>query len=161
MTDRSVRHATFVIERRYPAEPRRVFAAWADGEARQIWMDDPDFKSDGTAYELDFRVGGHERFGGLGPDGSTYRCEALIYDIVPDRRIIYSYEMYAGEARMSVSLTTVEIAPHPDGVQLTYTEHGAWLDDMDTPEAREGGWKDILGNLDAYLTAQAARGALR
>jgi hypothetical protein len=27
-------------------------------------MDDPDFKSDGTKVELDFQVGGHERFGG-------------------------------------------------------------------------------------------------
>jgi uncharacterized protein YndB with AHSA1/START domain len=159
MTDRSVRHATFAISSCYPAEPRRVFAAWADGEARQIWMDDPDFKSDGTTYELDFRVGGFERFGGLDPDGWTYRCEALIHDIVPDQRILYSYEMYASEARMSVSLATVEIVPHADGSRLTYTEQGAWLDGIDTPEAREDGWKDTLDNLGAYLTAQAAGGA--
>ncbi len=156
MTERSVRHATLAIERCYPAEPRRVFSAWADGEARQIWMDDPDFTSDGTAYELDFRAAGYERFRSLAPDGSTYRCEALIYDIVPDHRIVYSYEMYAGKARMPVSLATVEIVPHRDGARLTYTEQGAVLDGIDSPEARDGGWQEILGNLGAYLTAHAA-----
>ena len=30
MTERSVTHATFVIERTYDATPARVFAAWAD-----------------------------------------------------------------------------------------------------------------------------------
>jgi uncharacterized protein YndB with AHSA1/START domain len=161
MTDRSVRHATFAIESCYPADPRKVFAAWADGEARRIWMDDPDFSSDGTAYQLDFRVGGYERFGGLDRDGSTYRCEALIYDIVPEQRIVYRYEMYAGEARMSVSLTTVDIVPHTVGARLIYTEQGVWLDGIDTPEARESGWTYILNHLGAYLTAQAAGGALR
>lgn len=161
MTQRSVRHATFAIERWYPAIPERVFAAWADSEARQIWMDDPDYKSDGTAYELDFRVGGFERFGGLGPDGSTYRCAALIYDIVPDERIVYSYEMYENDARISVSLTTVQIVPHGDGTRLTYTEQGAFLDGLDTPEAREGGWQYVLENLGNYLAPHDAEGAGR
>jgi uncharacterized protein YndB with AHSA1/START domain len=138
-----------------------VFAAWADSEARQVWMDDSEFKSDGTAYELDFRIGGHERFGGLGPDGTAYRCEALIYDIVPDRRIVYGYEMYTADARMSVSLTTVEIEPHEDGARLTYTEQGAFLDGLDTPDNREGGWHVVLDNLRAYLGAQAAGRARR
>ena len=47
MTERSVNHATFVIERRYPAHPARVFRAWADAAAKSIWMDDPDFATDG------------------------------------------------------------------------------------------------------------------
>ena len=161
MTVRSARHATFVIERCYCAEPRRVFAAWAEGEARQVWMDDPDFRSDGSAYELDFKVGGRERYGGLAADGVSYRCEALIYDIVPDQRIVYGYAMYAGEARISVSLTTVQIIPHAPGARLTYTEQGTWLDRVDTPEAREGEWTDTLDHLGAYLAARDAGGARR
>ena len=49
-------------------------------------MDDPDFKSDGGQYELDFRVGGHERFSGLAPDEKPYRYDAAYFDIVPDYR---------------------------------------------------------------------------
>ena len=61
MTEHSVKHATFVIERSYPVLPAKVFAAYADAAAREVWMDDPDYKSDGSKYELDFQVGGHER----------------------------------------------------------------------------------------------------
>jgi uncharacterized protein YndB with AHSA1/START domain len=155
MTERSVNHATFVIERRYPAAPGKVFAAWASAEAKAIWMDDPDFKSDGTESVLDFRVGGHEHFGGLTPDGTSYSYDATYYDIVPDQRIIYSYEMYAGADRMSVSLATVQIAPDADGTRLIYTEQGAFLDDIDKPGAREEGTAQMLDNLGAYLGSPA------
>ncbi|HUA42117.1 MAG TPA: SRPBCC family protein [Streptosporangiaceae bacterium] len=151
MTDRSINHATFVIERSYPATPAKVFAAWASLEAKNIWMDDPDYKSDGTDGELDFRVGGHERFGGVAPDGTPYSFDAVYYDIIPDHRIVYSYEMYSGEERMSVSLTTVEMVPEQDGTKLTYTEHGAFLDGIDKPEAREEGTNWLLDNLGKYL----------
>ena len=157
MTDRSVSHGTFVIERRYPAPPAKVFGAWADGAAKEIWMDDPDYSSDGSQYELDFRVGGHERFGGLAPDGKPYRYDALYYDIVPDHRIVYSYEMYAADDRMSVSLATVEIVPDQDGTKLTYTEQGAFLDGIDKPEAREEGTAWMLDNLGKYLASRAGR----
>jgi len=151
MTERSVNHGTFTVERQYPADPAKVFGAWADAAAKEIWMDDPDFQSDGSEYELDFRVGGHERFSGLAPDGTPYRYDAMYYDIVPGHRIVYSYEMYSGEARMSVSLATVEIVADRDGAKLTYTEQGAFLDDIDKIEAREEGTTWILDNLGKYL----------
>jgi uncharacterized protein YndB with AHSA1/START domain len=155
VTDRLVNHSTFVIERRYPADPARVFGAWADAGAKQIWMDDPDYKSDGTEYELEFRVGGHERFSGLNPDGTSYSYDALYYDVVPDHRIVYSYEMYSGGERMSVSLTTVVIVPDRDGAKLTYTEQCAFLDGIDKPEAREEGAAWMLDNLGKYLATRA------
>ena len=154
MTERSVNHTTFVIERTYPAHPAKVFGAWADAAAKAIWMDDPDYKSDGTDYELDFRVGGHERFGGLTPEGTSYGYDAVYYDIVPEQRIVYSYEMYSGEDRMSVSLATVEVVPDQDGAKLTYTEQGAFLDGIDKPEARTEGTAWMLDNLGTYLTKE-------
>jgi uncharacterized protein YndB with AHSA1/START domain len=151
VTERSVNHATFVIERTYPAHPAKVFGAWADAAAKSVWMDDPDYKSDGTQYELDFRVGGHERFGGLTPEGTSYRYDATYYDIVPEQRIVYSYEMYSGHDRTSVSLATVEIVPDQDGTKLTYTEQGAFLDGIDKPGERAEGTAWMLDNLAAHL----------
>jgi uncharacterized protein YndB with AHSA1/START domain len=156
MTDRSVNHATFVIERDYPAKPARVFAAWADVKAKEAWMDDPDFKSDGSEAVLDFRIGGHERFSGFAPDGTTYSYDATYYDIVPDRRLVYCYEMYSGDDRMSVSVATVDIVPGDSGTKLTYTEQGVFLDDIDKPEAREEGIAEMLDNLGKYLASRAA-----
>jgi uncharacterized protein YndB with AHSA1/START domain len=148
-------HGRFTVERRYPASPDRVFAAWADAAAKDIWMDDPDYKSDGSSYELDFRVGGHERFSGLGPDGAPYSYDALYYDIVPGYRIVYSYEMYAARDRISVSLATVEISPDQDGTRLTYTEQHAFPAGTGKPGAREEGTTWMLDNLGRYLSSHA------
>lgn len=154
MTERSAQHATFVIERAYGAKPARVFAAWASQEAKNAWMNDPDHPSD-AGGEFDFRAGGHESFAGYGPDGTRYRYEAVYYDIVPDQRIVYAYEMYAAQDRISVSVSTVQIEPAGDGSALTYTEQGVFLDGLDQPAARQEGTDFLLGNLAAYLAGQA------
>lgn len=154
MTEPSAKHGTFVVERHYKVSPAAVFEAWADADAKKIWMDDPDYKSDGTPYSQDFRVGGHERFGGLNPDGTPYRYEARFHDIVPDRRIVYTYEMSEGADRTSISLTTVEIAPETDGTRLTYTEQGTFLDGFEKPEAREEGVTFMLDGLGNYLASR-------
>ena len=59
MSERSVEHETFVVERRYDVSPERAFAAWADREAKARWYVGPD-----ANLELDFRVGGRERHHG-------------------------------------------------------------------------------------------------
>ena len=70
------------------------------------------------------RVGGRERFA-IKADGTIYRYDARYYDIVPDQRIIYAYEMYAGQARISVSVATIEFVKNGDSTTLTWTEQGA------------------------------------
>ena len=108
MTERSVIHDTFSIERTYPAVLSRVFAAFASEEAKTAWGDTGGIETpaDAEPSEFDFRVGGRERFT-VSAEGSTYRYDALYYDIVPDQRIVYSYEMYADGARISVSIATI------------------------------------------------------
>ena len=59
MSNRSTTHSTFVIERNYDASPARVFAAWADvnAKAQLVWA-----RAAGKSTELDFREGGREHF---------------------------------------------------------------------------------------------------
>ena len=103
MSERSVEHATFVLERTYDASSDRVFAAWSDPDAKARWFDG----SDGE-FELDFRVGGWESGRGTLPDGREYSFRALYQDIVPGRRIVYTYDMLLDGTRISVSVATVE-----------------------------------------------------
>ena len=156
MTERPVIHDTFAIERTFPASPSRVFAAFASKEAKDAWGDTGDLSEPGPDAgdtEFDFRIGGRERFG-IGYQGTSFRYDALYYDIVPDQRIIYSYEMYANDARISVSVATIEFAATPEGTALTWTEQGAYLDGFDGPEApqlRRGGTAEMLDGLAKYL----------
>jgi uncharacterized protein YndB with AHSA1/START domain len=154
MTEKSITHSTFAIERTYPASRARVFAAWARAETKNRWMDDPDYVSDGSVTEFDFRVGGHERFGGKAPDGVSYSYDARYYDIVQDHRIIYSYEMYQESARISVSITTVELLSVDGGTTLVLTEQGAYLDGYARPEHREEGIAEQLDNLAVLLRSE-------
>jgi uncharacterized protein YndB with AHSA1/START domain len=156
MTDRSVTHATFVIERTYDAAPKRVFAAFADPAAKSRWFGDPE-QSDSTIYSLDFNVGGREHLSARTPDGQPVTFDALYQDIVPDQRIVTTYDMHMNGARISVSLATIELTPAGSGTRLVYTEQGAFLDGLDTPGAREHGTRELLEALDGYLQRQAAR----
>jgi uncharacterized protein YndB with AHSA1/START domain len=162
MTDRCVIHDTFTIERTYPAAPARVFAAFASSEAKNAWGDTGELEPaerEAGIEEFDFRPGGRERFGHKYA-GTTYRYDALYYDIVPDQRIVYSYEMYADDARISVSVATIEFAKSGDGTALTWTEQGAYLDGIDGPQApslRKEGTTEMLDGLIRYLTNQPGR----
>ena len=156
MTERPVIHDTFVIERTYPVPAARVFAAFTSKEAKEAWGDTGDLTEpgpDAVDAEFDFRAGGRERFG-FGYQGVSYRYDACYYDIVPGQRIIYSYEMYADGARISVSVATIEFAATAGGTALTWTEQGAYLDGFDGAEAprlREGGTAEMLDGLAKYL----------
>jgi len=156
MTALPVIHHTFVIERTYPAPVSRVFAAFTTREAKDAWGDTGDIAAaepvTGPA-EFDFRVGGHERFGVV-YQGVTYTYDAVYYDIVPDQRLVYSYEMYADGVRFSVSVATIEFAKADDGTTLTWTEQGAYLDGIDGPDAprlRQGGTSEMLDALAKHL----------
>jgi uncharacterized protein YndB with AHSA1/START domain len=158
MPEHSVIHHTFTIERAYPASPARVFAAFASEEAKESWGDTGDVEPAGSPQpsEFDFRVGGRERFSHK-YQGRTYRYDGLYYDIVPDQRLVYSYEMYADDVRISVSLATIEFVKSGDGTELTWTEQGSYLDGIDGPEApelRRGGTSEMLDGLTTYLERQ-------
>lgn len=157
----SVIHDTFVIERTFAATPSRVFAAFASEEAKTSWGDTGDLEpppNGADASEFDFRVGGRERFSHKWQD-TTYRYDALYYDIVPDQRLVYCYEMYAGDVRISVSVATIEFTKSGDGTALSWTEQGAYLDGIDgaqAPALRKEGTAEMLGGLTSYLQRQVA-----
>jgi uncharacterized protein YndB with AHSA1/START domain len=149
---RNVTHAMFAIERVYPQSLARVFRAFADPRAKAKWFHGPDDEWEPETGEMDFRIGGREiSRGRLKNGGPVHLFNALYQDIVPDQRIVFSYDMVIGEQRISVSLTTIELRPEGQGTRLLFTEQGAYLDGYDDAGAREHGTRELLDALGRSL----------
>jgi uncharacterized protein YndB with AHSA1/START domain len=149
VTTRSAQHGTIRLERRYKASPARVFAAWAESEARAKW--DVPGRWVIAEQTFDFREGGREvkRFGPKGDPRLV--ADTLYLDIVPQRRIVFSYSMTSRGTPISVSLTTVEISPDGRDTQLLLTEQVAFLDGRDNAANREEGLASMLDKIGETL----------
>jgi uncharacterized protein YndB with AHSA1/START domain len=151
VSERSIEHASFTFERRYDAAPSRVFAAWADPAAKARWFAGPEDWEAG-AHELDFREGGVELSSGGPRGGPVHRYRAVYWEVVPDQRIVYTYELLLDEVRISVSLVTLELKPHGEGTLLMLTEHGAFFDGLEEPAERRDGTGSLLEALERELS---------
>lgn len=148
-----VTHTTFQIVRTYPQPPSKVFRAFADKEIVRRWR----IESEGCVvheFTFDFRIGGSEvsrfSFGG----GPEIRLDAEFQDIIPDRRIAFTYRMAMGANPFSASLTTVEMVPSGSGTRLIFTEQLAIFDGSDSAQGREEGCRSLMESLAAELDRQ-------
>lgn len=138
-----------------PARPgccrwSRVFAAWADPAAKARW-------SLGRAettpeFAFDFRVGGLESYRGRPVTGPVHTVAARYCDIVPDRRIVYVYDVCVGGERVLVSLVTIEFLP--EGVGTLVTEQAAFFRGDDTT-LLEAHMRNVLISLETELRSWA------
>jgi uncharacterized protein YndB with AHSA1/START domain len=150
MTDRSVTHATFVLEHAYPVPPARVFDAWADPAVKTRWFTGA-FDPAATPMTMDFRVGGTEQTVSRTDGGPVIVYEGLFRDIVPGERIVVANWIDVDGQRISVSQFTAEFRAEGNGSRLVVTEQGAYLDGHDSPDSRAIGIRAQLQALDAAL----------
>ncbi len=149
---RSVAHGIFTIERTYPSvTPRRVFDAFASQQAKRHWFASPNEQMLADERSMDFQVGGRERIQCRWTSGLVSRFDAVYFDIVPGERIVYAYDLYLDERKVSISLATFEFKPSASGTTLTMTEQGVFLDGYDDNGRREQGSIDLIGKLGDYL----------
>ena len=87
--ERSQTHATFVIERTYPAPVEAVWHALSDNAARDQWFGGgPQFDIGDKSHE--FRIGGHGVEDGQWHGGPRSRFVSTYTDIVENQRIVFT-----------------------------------------------------------------------
>jgi uncharacterized protein YndB with AHSA1/START domain len=149
---RSIKHGSFVIERLFNYDPGALFHAWTDPKAKARWFNGPSDKWTEEVREMDVRVGGRDRLIGKFVDGSESRFEAQYFDVVPERRLVYTYDMYWQGKKISVSLASVEfVAQGKGGTKLIVTEQHAFLDGYEDGGSRERGTLGLIDNLGIAL----------
>jgi uncharacterized protein YndB with AHSA1/START domain len=149
---RSLVHGSFRIERAYAVPRERVYRALTDPAAKSMWF------VGGAGYttlerEMDVRPGGRERLKGRWESGLVSTFDAFYFDVVPNERLVYAYEMHLDERKISVSLATFELRADGDGTLLVMTENGAFLDGYEDAGSRERGSALLLDALGRWLEA--------
>jgi len=148
---RSIKHSTFMIERRFDHDPSQVYTAWVSPEPRSRWFGGPPDKWKEELREQDVRVGGRDRLVGRFVDGSESRFEASYLEVVPEKRLVYVYDMYFQGRKISVSLASVEFVLAGRGTKLVVTEQHAFLDGHEDAGSRERGTRVLIDNLGVVL----------
>ena len=143
MSSHKVDHASFTLERHYDAPVTLLYRAFADEKAKSRWF------GGGAEWDLqsrkfEFRVGGREHLAGKWKSGMVSTFDAIYLDIVPERRIVYAYDMHLDGRHISVSLATVQFMVDGAGSRLTITEQGAFLDGYDDAGSREKGTRFLM-----------------
>jgi uncharacterized protein YndB with AHSA1/START domain len=150
--ERNVVHAIFTLERAYDAPVERVWRALSDETAKAKWFGGEAGQWRLIERTMDFRVGGRERLKGRWESGIVSTFDAVYHDIVPNQRILYAYEMWLNERKISVSLATLELKVAGHGrAALKVTEQGAFLDGYDDGGSRERGTGFLLDRLGESL----------
>jgi len=148
---RSVVHATFHLERRYDAPAARVWKALTDEAAKAKWFAGPPGRWEAIERHMDVRPGGRERLKGRWEGGGVSTFDAVYHDVIPDERLVYSYEMHLDDKKISVSLATLQLKAAGGKTTLLVTEQGAFLDGYDDAGSREHGTGLLLDALGASL----------
>ena len=145
----------------FAAPPQQLWPMFAELPLRKRWVRMPGPSRTAT-HELDFRVGGGERLTNTFTSGDTVEHlenRSTFHDIVPNERIISSYEALVAEILRWVALVRVDLSPNAEGgTHLEWTEQYTFVH-LSTPGGVDhvkhliGGTRLRLNGLVAALEA--------
>lgn len=137
------------LRRRYPVPAEKVWRAWTDPQALIRWFG-PGEPDSVTVAEVDLRVGGRYHIVFHTPDGEDHDVGGVYLEVVPHRRLVFSWAWRSTPER--VSRVTLELEPQRDGgCELLFT-HDRFFDAAARVN-HEGGWRPTFDKLDAFLAA--------
>jgi uncharacterized protein YndB with AHSA1/START domain len=134
---------SLALKRRFKASPAQLFQAWTQPQKMIRWWGVTGHPSTPVA-EADLRVGGCFRVQFHTPDGELHRVSGTYREIVPDRRLVFSWAWQSTPERESQ--VTIDLKPDSDGTMLTLT-HEQFFDEKARDDHRVG-WTLALDNLE-------------
>lgn len=136
------------LSRRYPVSPEKVWHAWTDPEAIKRWFG-PAPGEPVSAAELDVRVGGRFRIVFGGPDGKMHECAGVYKEVVPNRKLVFTWT-WPRTTPERESLVTIVFKAVSAGTEIAFKHEQ--LFDESVRDAHKQGWSGALAKLDGYLS---------
>ncbi|HEY4222750.1 MAG TPA: SRPBCC family protein [Myxococcota bacterium] len=147
---RQVTHATFSIEKTINAPVAKCWAAFSSIAGKKQWFQGPpEWPEDEQTME--FKVGGSETSKGGPKGGPVHYFEARYLDIISESRIVYAYNMFVDDTKLSSSLASITFAVEGKTTVVTMTEHGAYYDGHEDPRQREEGTRYLMAELQQAM----------
>jgi uncharacterized protein YndB with AHSA1/START domain len=148
-------HNTFVIERNFPWRPARVFSGFSQPALKRRWYAEGD-QHDLQEFQMDFRVGGSERFRyrfreGHPIAGSEIVNQSEYQDIESEKRVVMTSRMSLNGKTIVVMLATFEFVPAEQGTDVILTHQGTYIDWPDGVKMIEVGWRGLIERLHQDL----------
>ena len=134
------------LSRSYNVAPEKVWRAWTEPQALSQWFG-PGKAPSVTTAEIDLRVGGRYRIVFSTPDGDTHEVSGVYQEVVPHRRLVFTWAWKSTPER--VSRVSIDLKLLPSGCGLSFV-HDRFFD----AEARanhERGWMAFFDKLGTFL----------
>ena len=107
---------TLVIEREFEAPPERVFHAWTDPATVARWWGPEGYSV--PSHRMDIRTGGSYRTTMKGPNGESHTVSGVYREIVPPRRLVFTWGWEEDGRRGHETVVEVTLEPSTLGTRL-------------------------------------------
>ncbi len=131
------------IVRKHDAAPGKVWRAITEPEMLKRWMaPSDDFKI--PVAEAELRVGGRYHIIMNAPDGQVHDVSGVYREIVPNKKLVYTWAWKSTPERESV--VTIELRAAGGGTELTL-KHEQFAD-AEARDRHQQGWMGCLARLE-------------
>lgn len=138
---------SLVLTRRYSVAQEKVWRAWTDPQALKAWFKPGPQGYDVLIAEADARVGGRYRIAVRAPDGQEHEVSGVYREVVPNRKLIFTWAWKSTPERQSLVTLTFRAAGNGTELELRHEK----FFDAEARDRHEHGWKGCLATLERYL----------
>jgi uncharacterized protein YndB with AHSA1/START domain len=151
MEQRLATKPSLALNRHYPVAPEKVWRAWTDAEAVKRWWG-PGPGEPVSLAELDVRVGGRFRIVFGGPDGKMHECAGVYKEVVPNRKLVFTWH-WPNSTPERVSVVTIVFEAVGKGTELHF-KHEQLFDEKARDDHKRG-WSASLDKLADFFKGAA------
>ncbi len=136
-----------VISHVYDATPEELFEAFTNPEVLKNW-----YAPEGLSIPevtADAKVGGKHRVVMQAPDGKQHIANGVYREVIPGKKLVYTWKWEAGDMSSDDTLITVEFKPKGDKTEVLMIHEG--LPSEKEVQMHTQGWASCLMKLEKII----------